>query len=534
MVQLIKKRTLQFSEWLIGLPLLGMAILASIVSWYISYANNLHLTYNDSMSHLNIARLVIDNQEPGFSQIGSVWLPLNHILPIIFVWNDTLWRTGLAASLFSMASYVIAVVAVYKTVVHLTKNRIAAVIGALALGVNINMLYLQTTPLTEPLYVALFALTVYFFAKYLTTNNTKYLPMLGFIGFLQVTTRYDGWFVTGIMGLIIIANEFILKRKHHHESLGKLLLFALPVGLGMGMWLLWNALIFGDPFYFALGEYSARAQQNTIEQSADLITKGDVITSTLAYYYAMRDNVGIFILILALVGAAVFVTQKVSRLTDIRKGLFIALLASPIVFNVIALFLGFSIINIPDLNWNPSGAPEGYWFNVRYGILALPFAAVLIGLFASWKRLAAIIAIEVLILQMYVFSVIGAITITDGTIGSSAFRNTNAAHALATQVKQGEVVMMSMSNFNPVAFESGLPLRQFVHEGVSRKWHKALQDPAAYASYVVMSSKNDGEMVRRSLLLENKEQFLKRYELVYEDNEAAIYRLKINRVAIVE
>nr|MBA3723663.1 hypothetical protein [Candidatus Levybacteria bacterium] len=62
--------------------------LLSIIAWYISYVSGLITTYNDAMSHMNIARLVIDNQEPGLAQLGSVWLPLNHILPLVFVWND--------------------------------------------------------------------------------------------------------------------------------------------------------------------------------------------------------------------------------------------------------------------------------------------------------------------------------------------------------------------------------------------------------------------------------------------------------------
>jgi hypothetical protein len=139
-----------------GYPLIIIAVMMSIIAWYISYATNLSLTYNDSMSHLNIARLVVDNQEPGISQIGSVWLPLNHILPVVFVWNDWAWRTGLAASIFSMLAYVLSLIAIYQTVFILSKKRIAAFIGAFAFGVNLNMLYLQSTPLTEPLYVALF------------------------------------------------------------------------------------------------------------------------------------------------------------------------------------------------------------------------------------------------------------------------------------------------------------------------------------------------------------------------------------------
>ena len=529
MVQKLQTTSTRFGEWLIGLPVILLAFGVSILAWYISYTSGLSLAYNDAMSHINIARLVVDNQEPGLSQIGSVWLPLNHILPVIFVWNDTLWRTGLAATIFSMISYVIATVAVYKTVLVLTRKKIAAVMGAIALAANVNMLYLQTTPLTEPLYVALFSMSVLFFTLYIVRKNAiKYLLFLGFTGFLQVSTRYDGWFVVGVLGLLIAANELFVLRHTLKQAFGKLLLYGVPVAFGIFLWLAWNAIIFGDALFFAVGPYSAKAQQETIQRSAELITKGDLVHSTLAYFYAMRENIGSIALGLGALGALLFVFLKNVHTKASERILILVLLASPIVFNILALFLGFSILNLPELNWNPSGSPEGYWFNVRYGILALPFVAVLIGLFAGWRRLAMLIAVEVLILQSYMFTTGEVITVTDGTKGSSAYRNAPIARELSEIVAPNETVLMSVSFFNPVAFDSGLQLRQFVHEGVSKKWKKALENPAVYAQWIVMSSTNDGEPVRKALLVKKNETFLNYYEEVYSDNEATVYRLKDN------
>lgn len=505
--------------------LIMLAIAMSIGAWYIAHITNLTLAYNDAMSHVNIARLVIDNQEPGLSQIGSVWLPLNHILPIIFVWNDWAWRTGLAASIFSMLSYVVSLIAIYQTVHTLSKKRIAAFIGALAFGFNFNMLYLQATPLTEPLYVALFSLSVLFFTKYIVGSNAKLLPLLGFLGFLQVICRYDGWFVVVVMGLLLFVNEWLLKKHTLNEAIGKILLYGFPVGLGIGIWFLWNALIFGDPLFFVFGPYSARAQQQAIESATELITKGNIVTSVAAYVYAIRDNVGIFVSLLSLAGAFVFLFLRKTTFAFAGKGLVFALLLAPIAFNILALFLGFSILNLPELGWNPSGSPEGYWFNVRYGILALPFAAVLVGIFAGWRKLAAIIAFEIIVLQSIIFATSGIITVVDGTIGSSAFRNTPASSALAKEVRPDDTVLISLSAFNPVVFQSNIPLHQFIHEGVSRKWNKALVRPNAYATIVVMSKNNAGEPVREAMFEKKNKLFQELYQEVYNDNELVIYRL---------
>jgi len=79
----IKKGSLdKISEWESRMPLLLLGILAilSIVCFYIFYDNGLGLSYNDARSHLDIGRRVVEGLKPGLAQIGSVWLPLPHLL----------------------------------------------------------------------------------------------------------------------------------------------------------------------------------------------------------------------------------------------------------------------------------------------------------------------------------------------------------------------------------------------------------------------------------------------------------------------
>ncbi len=96
-----------------------LVVALSIAAWAIFASLNLTTIYNDAMSHLNVARLVVDNMQPGFAQLGSVWLPMNHILSLVFVWNDMLWHTGLAGSLISMIAFMISTIALYQLVIYL-------------------------------------------------------------------------------------------------------------------------------------------------------------------------------------------------------------------------------------------------------------------------------------------------------------------------------------------------------------------------------------------------------------------------------
>ncbi len=184
----------------------------------------LSIAYNDSMSHLNLSRLVIDNKEPGFSQIGGVWLPLNHILPLSLVWNDWMWHSGFAASVFSMMAYVASTLLIYKIIRLITQKSLPSIIGSVLFALNLNLLYLQTTALTEPLYLAFFIGSVYCILKWMVNEKTVYLPLIGLFGFLQVLTRYDGWFVVCFQMLIMGIYEYIYRRKGIRESLGKMLI----------------------------------------------------------------------------------------------------------------------------------------------------------------------------------------------------------------------------------------------------------------------------------------------------------------------
>src|SRR5476649_1543971 len=93
------------SKYVVLLVLLFLTAL-SITCFYIFYKNGLGLAYNDARSHLDIGRRVVEGLKPGFAQLGSVWLPLPHILMLPTVWNDFMWHSGLSGAIQSMISFI--------------------------------------------------------------------------------------------------------------------------------------------------------------------------------------------------------------------------------------------------------------------------------------------------------------------------------------------------------------------------------------------------------------------------------------------
>ena len=115
----------------------------------------LTLSHYDAKAHLVVARRILDSLTPGWEQIGAVWLPLPHLLNALPVQIDWLYRTGASAIAMSIVSFAVTVACLSAIVLRVTGSRAGAVLAAALFAVNPNVLYLQSTPMTEPLLFAL-------------------------------------------------------------------------------------------------------------------------------------------------------------------------------------------------------------------------------------------------------------------------------------------------------------------------------------------------------------------------------------------
>src|SRR5512147_37442 len=87
-----------------------VALLAAIgtgAAWW-CFERGYSLYFGDAEAHLNIARRIFDSRTPGPEQIGTVWLPLPHILLAAFARTDSLWISGLAGVIPSAICFVLA------------------------------------------------------------------------------------------------------------------------------------------------------------------------------------------------------------------------------------------------------------------------------------------------------------------------------------------------------------------------------------------------------------------------------------------
>ena len=173
------------------------AVTLALVAWWFFDRAGLVLSHYDARAHLVVARRIADSITPGWQQFGGVWLPLPHLLNALPAQSDWLYRTGLFASLISVACFGITAYGLARLALLLTASRLAATVAVLLLMLNPNLLYLHTTPMTEPLLLAGVTVCTLWLCEWVLLNQDEVTARLGLALFAAMWTRYEAWAVLG-------------------------------------------------------------------------------------------------------------------------------------------------------------------------------------------------------------------------------------------------------------------------------------------------------------------------------------------------
>ncbi|HWT65180.1 MAG TPA: hypothetical protein VN151_03630 [Terracidiphilus sp.] len=486
-----------------------LAVLASCAALSLgailwSWHHNALLNYGDAVAHMQIARRVLDGHNAGFRQLGSVWLPLPHLLLMPFVAVYAWWANGIAGVIPSALSYLAACTGLYRLLRRWLSP--AAAIPTLAFfALNPNLLYLQTTAMTEPLFLAEIIWSVVFFSEWRASldeapqRSTRLVWQTVLVLVAAVFTRYDGW-ILALIGWT--AMGVILLRRKQLRSVAFWLASAVVVAAPV-VWLVYNRVIFGDWLDFARGPYSALAIEiRTTHPGAGPPHPGwhNMWVSLLFFMRcaeldATAAHWANNMLALAFAGALG------GWLTLRRRAFTWALLLwIPMPFYAYSVAYGSVPIFIPF--WWPHS-----WYNTRYGMEMLPAFAVCLGLCAQsvlfaigefkmkWVRPAAVLLALLAVWNNWKVTAEKPLTYIEG------IKNVEARRPLEEQIppvlhellatRPGGLVLMKTSVYpNLVAF-TGIPLRQTINEGDGPLWTAALADPARQAAVAVAFDGDD-------------------------------------------
>src|SRR5689334_981401 len=288
-----------------------LAVLGIGAAWW-CFARGYPLYYGDAEAHLNIARRILDSLTPGPDQIGTVWLPLPHLMMIPFVMRDSWWRSGLAGVIPSVACFVIAGMFLFSAARRAYASGAAALAVVLLFAINPSVLYLQATPMTEPLFLASLAALLWATLWFRDSQSVWAVLVAAAASNAASLTRYEGWFLIPFVSIYFLAAA---KRKPH--ALLFAALFSALAALGPLAWLAHNQYYFGNALEFYNGPYSAAAIYRRQLAQGGFRYPGDHdwLASARYYFAASRWVAGWPLLVLGIAGALIGVGRRASRQT---------------------------------------------------------------------------------------------------------------------------------------------------------------------------------------------------------------------------
>jgi hypothetical protein len=501
-----------------------LAVCVSFFSFLYYFRHGDLLLYGDAVAHTNIARRIFDSRTPGLLQLGTVWLPLPHLLIVPFVVNDSMWRSGVGASIPSLLAYIFGAVGIFRLVRGALSGpgsvsvpaRVAAWFAAGVYALNPNLMYLQSTAMTEPLFLALFIWAIVHFREFVQAASLQEpgkhglasgsLVRCGICVAAACLTRYDGWFLAGALCLAALA--VLLgspQRRMLRPGFAKFVLLACAVPV---LWIAYNAIVYKNPLEFSNGPYSAKGIELKTSASGGAPHPGTRNLLEAADYFLKSAELNLAegnwgrIWIVTLLAGLVAVRYEPSLWPLLGLGI-------PLLFYALCVAYGGVPIFLPT--WWPFTR-----YNVRYGLEFLPAFAVftalagyfLAGFFQHAKRKAAVAAaFVVLVAASYAF------IWRDPVCYQEAWINSRTRIALEGEIAANlkklphqASILMYLGDHVGALQQAGIPLRRVIHEGNHRSWkqpsdpdglwERALANPGRYADYVVASR---GDEVSRRL-----------------------------------
>jgi hypothetical protein len=440
----------------------------SAASVYCVQRNGWTLYYGDAESHLDTARRVVDSRTPGYDQLGTVWLPLPHVLMLPFVWRDDLWRSGLAGAIPGAGCFVCAGMFLFAAARRAFQSTAAALAALGCFATNPNLLYLQSTPMTEPvLFMAVFGL-LYCTLLFHDTRSLWAAVGAALASLAASLTRYEGWFLIPFVALYFLIAG---RRKGFVAAL----VFGLIASLAPLYWLAHNWWYYGNYFEFFNGQYSAKGiYQRALDQGMAR-APGDFDFPKAALYYLTAGQLAAGWPLLGMAGLGVIVAFCKRAWWPV---VFLALAPCFYCWSLYSAHSSGTTIFVPTL-W-----PHTY-YNTRYGLALLPLAAFSAGALAlllpgKW-RLAIVPCILAGALVPWLLHPTPEAWVCwkESQVNSEARRawTRQAARYLRANYRTGDGIFSTLGDLAGVYREAGIPLREVLHEGNEPMWEATVARP---------------------------------------------------------
>ena len=442
------------SSWTWVVLLATTTVGAGAAAYYA--AQGLTLSHYDARAHVVVARRIADSLTPGWRQFGAVWLPLPHALNAPFMWIDWNYGTGFSGVVISVLALSVGLTAITQFI-HARTGSLAAALSVPAIVLmNPNVLYLQSTPMTEPLLFGLSLLALVAVDAWLRDSSRRTHLIAGGTLTALVMTRYEGWFIAAaLLGVVLVARRA--------QWITVVRLAAYPgVAIGTFLFLGWAAT------------------------GVWFVTSGFFVPDNPAFHRPMAVFVDVLdatvtlgsrtLVLVAMAGAVacLFATRRTwASLTPL------ALLAAACL-PVMAFY-------------------EGHPYRVRY-MVPLVVAAGVLSAFAlahvskalrGWATVAFLVTVWI---QRPPLDSQAPMVLEAQWETPFRLQRTAVSRHL-DKVYDGQPILASMgslAHYMQEASSHGLPLDHFVHEGNGDLWMAALDAPRRHVSWVMIEERAEG------------------------------------------
>ena len=458
----------------------------------------LTLSHFDARAHLVVARRILDSLTPGWQQIGAVWLPLPHLLNMIPVQVDAWYRSGASGAAISVASTGLAAWAMARLIVIATGSIAGAAAAAALFVTNPNLLYLQSTPMTEPLLFALALLALALLVEWIQSGAPGRPTAAGVALAALCMTRYEGWTIAcAAIGL----TACVLLRR------GETFTRALRASFDLGIWPLVAIVLFTLNSRWTIGYWFIPRDFFVPENEA------------LGHPWMAWEQV----------------RESVYQLSDpwlVRAGYAGAAL---VVLNFLAsrrrttLLLLLSTAAAGALPWY--AYLQGHPVRVRYGLPLVAAAASLSGAGVAllWRPIgwaAAAVLVALVTWQTSPWNRQAVLVIESQRDAANIEDRRAITRYLLDHYKGDGPIMISMgslAHYMQELGQAGFDIHSILHEGNGEAWRYAVLGPKGYVSWVVMEERAEGgDALYRALMRDPR--YLEGFERVAEGGGAALYR----------
>ncbi|HEX3874034.1 MAG TPA: hypothetical protein VHW26_07800 [Solirubrobacteraceae bacterium] len=477
-----------------GTFVVAMAVYA-LIGYHVTVDQ--HVVVFDALDRLTRAYQVWYDDPPKLAAIGFSFPPITTLVLLPLALIKPL-ASGLVALPLTSAFFAgITVVLLDRTLARCEMPAFLRIPVILLYAANPMTVFYAGNGMSESVYLALLAFSLYCAVSWYETTEPRYLFGGGFGFALLLLTRY-GFILWAVLLVLLIGFALLGRRAHRVEVEGSIVAFAAPAVYALVLWCLFNALIVGDPF----GWLATNANQGVdaagissagnlgvlhvigrlIRLTADVFPLGfAAVPASLIVFFRRRDAMGLWLATLVILGLAI---MGVHAETAQREGLLTLRDAMPMALT--------SIVAAAWVYRSFTGLRTAVW-----GVTAV---LLVVGLFTAWRSMESypFQSLE----QAFIRAVrtgddqentnsIGGFTVgirPEAQMAAFINRNVTARHAILTDNSQTFGVIL-LSGRPRLFFD-----RVIKGDGT---WQSVLADPYGVVQYLLVAyNPRGGDLIR--------------------------------------